>query len=572
MEPNLPKNIRDTLREKVLNDRHSSYSTIQELSTLLEEKHDYRYDISNLKITCREYQSVPLFIEDNTVRIAVSLNVTDDALEFWKLRFKNLNIKLIYVTDRDMNYLLRHIFKDGDTENATNLFHNLNPKRSAKELTFSDKFTITLLLFPILVVFAYSIWYKDIAALTVVLSAVFTTTFLVKLFLTLFSFKRPQKYDRSHNDDIEYPMYSILVPLYKEVDIIPHLLKSLTSLDYPKDKLDIKLIFEEEDTETINFAKSAGFPDYFDFVVAPNKYPRTKPRACNYALPYCKGEYVVIYDAEDRPEPDQLKKVVETFQNSPDNVACIQAALNWYNRGETKILWIPLWFSIEYMQWFKFLLPGLQNISSPIPLGGTSNHFKRAVLLKLCGWDSFNVTEDAELGVRLFEEDYKTRMVDSTTWEESPTRIMPWIKQRSRWIKGHMVTVAVYMRRSENSSKLSLWERFLFLTFLALPIVSFIFTLPAIVFATWWISTESLGQFLDSSIVFFYMVIMIPNIAGILLNLVCCIVDKEYRLIPFTVFLPIYWLLHGAASLLALYEFYVTPHSWRKTEHGKLIT
>ena len=179
------------------------------------------------------------------------------------------------------------------------------------------------------------------------------------------------------------------------------------------------------------------------FVVPPS-HPQTKPKACNFALRFARGEYLVVYDAEDRPEPDQLRKVVATFRRSPPNTACLQCRLNYYNVNEN---WLTRMFTLDYALWFDQMLPGLERLGMPIPLGGTSNHFRIDVLRELHAWDPFNVTEDADLGIRLGQKGYRVGIVDSTTFEEASCRAGQWMRQRSRWMKGYMQTLLVHTRR-----------------------------------------------------------------------------------------------------------------------------
>ncbi|HCM84331.1 MAG TPA: glycosyltransferase, partial [Rhodospirillaceae bacterium] len=157
----------------------------------------------------------------------------------------------------------------------------------------------------------------------------------------------------------------------------------------------------------------------------PESHPQTKPKACNYALPFARGEYLVIYDAEDKPEPDQLKKTLLSFQRAPENTICIQARLNYFNAREN---WLTRMFTLDYSLWFDLMLPGLERLGVPIPLGGTSNHFKIKVLRELHAWDPYNVTEDADLGVRITQKGYRVGIVDSTTFEEANCAIPNWIR------------------------------------------------------------------------------------------------------------------------------------------------
>jgi cellulose synthase/poly-beta-1,6-N-acetylglucosamine synthase-like glycosyltransferase len=247
-------------------------------------------------------------------------------------------------------------------------------------------------------------------------------------------------------DDPALPVYSILVPLYREAKIVPDLLRALMSLAYPRDKLDIKIIVEADDVETVAACAhhSATYP--FDLICVPASLPRTKPKAVNYALRYARGDYLVIFDAEDRPEPDQLLKAIAAFRNASREVACLQARLAFHNQDR----WLTKSFAIDYFTWFGSLLPGLERLNVPMPLGGTSNHFRTAVLREIGAWDPFNVTEDADIGLRLAQLGYRTAMLDSTTWEEAPERVDIWIKQRSRWLKGYMQTWLVHSRNTHS--------------------------------------------------------------------------------------------------------------------------
>ena len=242
----------------------------------------------------------------------------------------------------------------------------------------------------------------------------------------------------------ELPIFTVLVPMFKEAAMLPQLAQAMRNLDYPLGKLDIKIVLEADDTETIEAARSLGLEGVFEIILVPRSEPQTKPKACNFALRFARGEYLVVYDAEDRPEPDQLRKVVATFRRSPPNTACLQCRLNYYNAGEN---WLTRMFTLDYALWFDQVLPGLERLGIPIPLGGTSNHFRIDVLRELRAWDPFNVTEDADLGIRIGQKGYRVGIVDSTTYEEASCRTGQWLRQRSRWIKGYMQTLLVHTRR-----------------------------------------------------------------------------------------------------------------------------
>ncbi|HLX39555.1 MAG TPA: glycosyltransferase, partial [Ktedonobacteraceae bacterium] len=243
--------------------------------------------------------------------------------------------------------------------------------------------------------------------------------------------------------DADWPPYTVLCPLYKEARVVPQFAKAMQAMDYPHDKLQILFLTEEDDVETRKAIFSLHLPPHFQVVTVPDGSPRTKPRACNYGLIEATGQYVVIYDAEDVPDPLQLKKAVLTFANHGADLACVQAKLNFYNPEQNML---TRWFTAEYSLWFDLILPGLQKAKLAIPLGGTSNHFPVQTLRALGGWDAFNVTEDCDLGLRLSWFRLKTVIVDSTTYEEANSRVKNWIRQRSRWIKGYMQTYLVHMR------------------------------------------------------------------------------------------------------------------------------
>jgi len=240
-----------------------------------------------------------------------------------------------------------------------------------------------------------------------------------------------------------WPVYTVLCPMYQETAVLPQFADAIARLDYPAESLQVLLLLEEDDHDTIEFARGLDLPDSFEIVVVPDSRPKTKPKACNYGLQAARGDYVVIFDAEDIPEPDQLKKAVLAFAGLPGTVACLQAPLNFYNPRQNVLTRL---FTAEYSLWFDLMLVGLQRLRGPIPLGGTSNHFRVEVLRGLGGWDPYNVTEDADLGIRLYKQGFRTGILDSTTYEEANPDPRNWIRQRSRWIKGYLQTLLVHTR------------------------------------------------------------------------------------------------------------------------------
>lgn len=368
--------------------------------------------------------------------------------------------------------------------------------------------------------------------------------------------------------DRDLPIYTILVPLYREEKGIPRLIHALMALDYPKSRLDIKLIVEADDTKTIQAIRCAQPPAMFEVLSVPYSLPRTKPKACNYALAFARGEFVTIYDAEDLPQPDQLKKAVAVFRAVPEEVVCLQARLNYYNRSENLLTRL---FAIEYGGLFDFMLPGLHRLGVPIPLGGTSNHLRLALLRELGKWDPYNVTEDADLGIRLATENFRTLMLDSLTEEEAPVLLGTWLKQRSRWIKGYMQTWQVAMRRAP-----VLLERFGMAGFVGFQLfvgaASLIYLVSPflwILSALWVTQAIGAGQVLPawvltSSLIVFGLGIILQWVLAVLV-----VQRSGWRGMLLAVALyPFYWLLHSFASFRALRQIFTAPYHWDKTPHG----
>jgi glycosyltransferase XagB len=240
------------------------------------------------------------------------------------------------------------------------------------------------------------------------------------------------------------PCISLLIPVYREANGIKAIIRALEKLDYPSALLDVVLITEENDTLTRDAIAKAKLPPWMREISVPYGLPQTKPKAMNYAFHFARGDIVGIYDAEDSPHPQQLRKVVEVFQKSAPSVACVQARLGYYNAPES---WLTRCFAIEYAIWFDVLIKGIRALDLPIPLGGTSVFFRKQILEELGKWDASNVTEDADLGMRLYRKGYRTELVDCLTLEEAPCKVSHWITQRSRWLKGFLQSWMTCLRQ-----------------------------------------------------------------------------------------------------------------------------
>ena len=383
--------------------------------------------------------------------------------------------------------------------------------------------------------------------------------------------RRPAASTPDHN----LPIYTLLIPLFREANVLEGLVRALKALDYPASKLDIKLICESIDAETIQRARDLNLPRQFELVIVPNSLPRTKPKALNYAFQMARGEYVVVYDAEDRPHPRQLRDALDAFAAGPPNLACLQARLIIYNGAEN---WLTKQFAIEYGTLFCGLLPTFQALGLPIPLGGTSNHFRSAALKWLGGWDAFNVTEDADLGMRLYQHGYICRMLNSETGEEAPCSLKPWILQRTRWLKGWMQTWLVHMRKP-----LRQWHRLGTGRFLGLQIIVAGMIFSALAHPFFWIllalefSNTTPFQFPKTVMGVHVWLIAMFNVAiGFLASMALSLIalrQTGLRFIAQIPFLPVYWLMISFAAYRALFQLVIDPFHWEKTEHGvsKLI-
>ena len=340
-------------------------------------------------------------------------------------------------------------------------------------------------------------------------------------------------------------------------------------MDYPKGRLDIKLLVEEDDDTTLNEVRNLDFPANFETIVVPFHMPKTKPKACNYGLYFCRGEYLAIYDAEDIPDSDQLKKCVVLFRKLPSDFVVLQGALNYFNKNENMLTRM---FTLEYTYWFDYLLPGLMSLDIPIPLGGTSNHFKFEKLMELGGWDPFNVTEDADLGVRVFEKGYKVGIVNSTTLEEANNEPFNWIRQRSRWIKGYMQTSLVHMRNPIRLIRRLGWRGFLgfnffiagtSITFLLYPLLLGFLLIYSIVKLTF-----VANLFPDWVLYISTFNLVAGNTLMIYVNMLSVFKRKYYELILFGALNPLYWIMHSIAAYKGLWQLIFKPFFWEKTTHG----
>lgn len=369
--------------------------------------------------------------------------------------------------------------------------------------------------------------------------------------------------------DEDLPVYTILLPAYDEPNIVPDLLRGVGKLDYPRDKLDIKLLLEADDDSTVEAASASEATEYFEIVLVPAADPRTKPKACNYGLLDALGTIVTIYDAEDIPDPLQLRRVVVAFNRLPDHIACIQAKLVFYNDSQNLL---TRWFTSEYDQWFGYILPGLMTLKAPIPLGGTSNHIKTKVLVDVGGWDPFNVTEDADLGFRLARLGFQTAVLDSVTFEEANSDPINWVRQRSRWYKGYMQTFFVHFRRPISTFKELgplAFVRFVTLS-IGMPVLTAINMVFWLLTLTWVLGQPGVMRSLFPPFTYFAALIslVVGNAAIIYMGVIVAREERKPQLGWSSLTAPLYWVLMAMAAIKAIVQLIFQPSYWEKTFHG----
>jgi len=371
--------------------------------------------------------------------------------------------------------------------------------------------------------------------------------------------------------DETLPPYTVLVPLYREDKVLPALLARLSALDYPADRLQVLLLIEEDDQLTRAALARTELDTRFETVLIPPSQPRTKPKACNVGLRYAVGEFCVIYDAEDRPDPEQLRKAVAAFRGLPRWVVCVQAELQYWNPWTN---WLTRCFAAEYALNFSLVLRGLDRFHLPIPLGGTSNHFRTEALRELGAWDPYNVTEDADLGIRIARRGWGVRMMVSVTEEEANSRIGNWIRQRSRWIKGYYQTWLVHMR-----APLRLWRELGPRQFCGFQLTVGFSALTGLLNPIFWALTcvylisgpSHISALFPAAVLYLGVFSMLMgNLLMVYSMMAGCMDRGLYGAVRSMIAIPVYWALMSIAAYKALFQL-LRPsrrHYWELTEHG----
>jgi cellulose synthase/poly-beta-1,6-N-acetylglucosamine synthase-like glycosyltransferase len=516
---------------------------------------------------------VPVREVDGRVLVATAERPTDalrDAAEATLGRPVTLRV----TTDWDLLQALHRGFRETVVEQATLGLWRRAKAQSARQVLFTGQRVVMWVLIAALAAGLVLATRPTLTAVMALVSLAFLASVVFKFVVCMVGARQESHVLVSDEevaalDPRDLPVYTVLVPVFREANVVADLIGNLGALDYPREKLEILLLLEENDTETIEAARAAHPPSTITFVIIPPGHPQTKPKACNVGLFFARGEHLVIYDAEDKPDPDQLKKAVVAFRRGGERLVCVQAALNYWNATDN---WLTRMFTIEYSFWFDYMLPGLDRLRLPIPLGGTSNHFRTAALRTLGGWDPFNVTEDADLGIRASALGYTVGVINSTTFEEANRAPVNWVRQRSRWIKGYLQTLLVHLRqpvRLVRTAGVVPTAAFALLiggtpvTFLFTPPLYLLFlgslflppTVLAGLFPGWvlWVSLFNL---------------VVGNGLMIYVSMMGAFKRRRYPLVLWSLLNPLYWLLHSIAAYKAVWQLITKPHYWEKTVHG----
>ena len=510
---------------------------------------------------------------------------TDDGVEAWRERLAHdpmLADDLVVTTPsasregltRDLAPLLMREAVDGLSERA--------PHLSARTLRTHGGWALAALglLAATFLFFAFGLWPDWLArAVNVTGSLVFAFFVAARLAIALDTRVRDRRAAMEAvppapeaEPEGAVPFYTLLVALHREGNQVRDLVAALDALRWPRARREIVLVCEADDHETLDALATLTLPADARVVAVPAGEPRTKPKALLFALPTCRGDIVVLYDAEDRPDPLQLHEAWAAFRTGSERLACVQAPLHIANASDGLL---PKLFAAEYSALFDSLLPALAERGGPVPLGGTSNHFRREALDDVGAWDGWNVTEDADLGLRLARGGWEVGVIARATAEEAPVRLVAWTKQRTRWFKGWMQTWLVHMREPGR-----LWHELGARTFANFHLFITGMLVSALVHPLFITSALASGATLwlhgwdgpDSAL---HRALLSLDIAVIVFGY-AAFAFAAWRtmglrglshLRPWLLLVPFYWILMSAAAWRALWQLHTAPSVWEKTPH-----
>lgn len=393
----------------------------------------------------------------------------------------------------------------------------------------------------------------------------FLLGFVNYLFLMLFRvkntyFNKRVKTDKRATPDT-LPSFSIIVPLKSESSVISGSFTSIRNLNYPLELLEILVVVEKTDKLTLDTIEGLCLPPSARVLLIPEQPPFTKGRALLHALKEAKNTYLTVYDAESRPEPDQLRKAAAELQ-SAEQPTVLQAIIDISNKNAN---WISRNFSGEYFEWYRGYLESLSALNMPFGLGGNSFFISREKLIECGAWDPFNVTEDADLAVRLAENGVKFKILNSTTRESCPEKPSEWINQRTRWNKGLFTTQLVHLHR------FSLVKKFGFLGWLNFWLPMFSMSLIPLynIYIPLFLILSGMPFFL-----FVFLSIALWTLAFFSAAVATLLNFYTYKKmgIKLSFFFILgdvikYFALHLISGLNAYLEFFFKPLYWHKTKH-----
>jgi cellulose synthase/poly-beta-1,6-N-acetylglucosamine synthase-like glycosyltransferase len=369
--------------------------------------------------------------------------------------------------------------------------------------------------------------------------------------------------------DADLPFYTVMIAAYREAAVIGKLIENIGQFEYPIDRLEVLILIEEDDEETLETLRHVDAGPQFKLVVVPPGEPRTKPKALNFGLTMARGDIVAVFDVEDTPDILQLRRSAVALNRFGPEVACLQAKLSYGNSEQN---FITRNFTIEYAMWFSFFLPGLVSLNAPIPLGGTSNHFRRAALRQLGGWDPFNVTEDCDLGVRMFREGFQVKILESVTLEEANSDFVNWVKQRSRWYKGYLQTFLIHLRSPREVTEDMGWRGVLHLCAFvgSTPVLAVLNPFFWGLTIVWFIAHPVfLIEIFPAPVYYVGLVLWaFGNFLLWYLTILTARVTSRDTLVFTAVLVPVYWVMMSIAAVKAMWQLVVTPSFWEKTAHG----
>lgn len=531
-----------------------------------------------------KYNTIIINTREDTYILAVRDVLDEPSLE--EIRsYLDKPVEQVLATAVEIENYWEMVYQTEELDDSVFRLYNEQPENSARSTLSGGQKVVFLALIAITVFFLIRNYVSTLFVLNLIAQILYAFMTTFKLWILARGHREQNQLRFTQEqvaavDERELPIFTLLIPVYKEAGIVPLIVERLNKLDYPQHKLDIRILLEEDDVETREAFEKFDLPASYTLLTVPDSQPHTKPKACNYGLIRARGDYVVIYDAEDMPEPDQLKKVYLAFEELPKNYVCIQAKLNYYNSTQNLL---TRWFTHEYSTWFDVLLVGLMTFRFPLPLGGTSNHFKTDVLREIGAWDPFNVTEDADLGIRLHKHGFKTAVLDSYTFEEANSNVKNWIRQRSRWLKGYMQTWLVHMRNPIKFMKSVGFTGFVGFQAMMLgtPIIPLLNPLFWAMTVIWYVFEPAVISTLFPGALYYIASIqlILGNFIFIYSNLVgtyTVIRDGEekgtmhlgYSIVIAGVLMPIYWMLMSVGAYVALFQLITKPHYWEKTNHG----